>query len=234
MGTEGAFPAGAAAPLLLLAALGLGLLMARALVRLQRAGRVRAAARAGYFAACAGVLAAPQTRLAPTGFARVSGRWQGARVDLQAIPDALTFRKLPALWVMVSVLEPQPVAGETRIMARPGGQEPFSTFPGLPAEIRLPPEFPAHCALRCTAPGDLPPLAVLRALAPLFADPAVKEVVVSARGLRLVLLAEEAARTPYLLFREAELGRAPLPARRLVAALEALTAIGDSLNARAA
>ena len=50
----------------------------------------------------------------------------------------------------------------------------------------------------------------MAAQAALFADPLVKELVISPKGLRLVILAEEADRGRYLLFRDAEMGRMPL------------------------
>ncbi len=37
----------------------------------------------------------------------MSGVWGGMRFDLQAVSDTLTFRKLPTLWVMVTLTEAQ-------------------------------------------------------------------------------------------------------------------------------
>ena len=142
--------------------------------------------------------------------------------DLQALPDTLTFRKLPALWVMITITEPQPVTGETHIMARATGQESFSTHAQMPVEVNLPPGFPPDCTLRCTDPKALPTPEIFARIADLFSDPTVKEAVLSPKGLRLVVLAEEADRANYLIFRDAELGRHPLPETRLHPLLEAL------------
>ena len=101
------------------------------------------------------------------------------RSTVQAVPDALIFRKLPALWLLVTLTEPQPLAGETRIMVRPSGLEPFSTFAQLPTETAPPPGFPPHCVVRTTAPAHLPPAHVMATLAPLLEDPALKEIVLS-------------------------------------------------------
>ena len=198
--------------LLLLAALGLALSFIAAARRLWVEAARGRAARADYLRELPALLTDPRLRLEPSGFPRLAGRFAGHAIDVQAVPDALTFRKLPVLWLLVTLTEPQPLAGETRIMVRPSGLEPFSTFATLPAETASPPGFPAHCVVRTTAAGRLPPAHVMAALAPLFADPALKEVVLSPDGLRLVRLAEEAQRGPYLLFREAELGRSPVPA----------------------
>ena len=199
----------------LLIALGLGLWLAHTLVQILRAARGRAASRANYFAAASTLLVDTQRQIQPTGFARIAGRYDGLRFDLQALPDTLTFRKLPALWVMVTVTEPQPSGGEAHIMARTNGQEIFSTHAQMPVSVHLPPGFPPDCTLCCTDPAALPAPKVLAMIAPLFSDPKVKEAVLSPKGIRLVVLAEEGDRANYLIFRDAELGRTPLAPQRL-------------------
>ena len=199
----------------LLIALGLGLWLAQTLVQILRAARGRAASRANYFAAASNLLVDIQRQIQPTGFARIAGRYDGLSFDLQALPDTLTFRKLPALWVMVTVTEPQTSSGEAHIMARANGQESFSTHAQMPVSVHLPPGFPPDCTLRCTDPAALPAPEVLAMIAPLFSDPKVKEAVLSPKGIRLVVLAEEGDRANYLIFRDAELGRTPFAPQRL-------------------
>lgn len=195
---------------LILLALVAALLFATTARRLLRSAGMRKSARAGFFDGLAPSFTDPVLRLEPSGFPRLGGVWQGRPYDLQAVPDTLTFRKLPALWLLVTLIAPQPVKSETRIMARPSGQEPFSKHGALPFTTALPAGFPDHCSLKTTAPQDVPPPALLAMIAPLFDDPAVKEVVVSQKGLRIVLLVEEAPRGSYLIYRDAELGLVPL------------------------
>ena len=182
------------------------------------AARRRNRLRASYFTA----LTPRLTRTEPSGFPRVALDLQGRPFDLQAIPDSLSFRKLPCLWLLVTLTAPQPFRAETRIMARASGLEPFSTFATLPCELPLPAGFPDHCTLRTTDPAALPDLAPY---AGLFNDPKVKELTLSPKGLRLVVLAEEAPRTAYLLYREAELPSAPLDPARAQALMQALIAL---------
>ena len=174
------------------------------------------------------LLAEPRTRLEPSGFPRLAGRYSGHAVDVQAVPDALTFRKLPALWLLVTLTEPQPLAGETRIMVRPSGLEPFSTF--APAAHRDRAAAGLSRALRRADDRAGPSAArpVWPALAPLLEDPALKEIVLSPAGLRLVRLAEEAPKGAYLLFREADLGRTPVSAAVVQRMLETLTSSRES------
>lgn len=218
--------------LLALAAASLGL-AGWLLWRLRGAARARAARRAGYFDAAAELFTGVTRGLAPDGFARLNGQRGGRVFDLQAVPDTLTFRKLPALWVLVSLPGPVPVGATFDLMLRPTGGETFSNFGALRHSVAAPAGFPPGAALRTDDPAGLPDAGLLRPHLAVFADPAVKELVISPRGLRLVILAEEADRTRYLLFRDAEMGAVPLPPARLRPLLEVLAALAADLEAAA-
>ena len=62
-------------------------------------------------------------------------------------------------------------------------------------------------------------------------DPKVKELVLSPKGLRIVILGEEADRGRFLIFREAEMGRTPLSPARLQPMLDRLAALRDDILA---
>jgi hypothetical protein len=197
--------------------------------RLARATRDRTRARATYFSALKPLFDGGETRLQPDGFPRMTGRRGGLAFDLQAIPDTLTFRKLPALWVMVSLPESLPVPATLDLLARPSGNEPFTHFATLPHSLPRPPFLPEGIAARSDNAAAVPPQALLAAHADLFADPAVKELLISPKGLRIVFLAEEADRSRFLIFRDAEMGRTPLPASRVAPLLDRLAALRDDL-----
>jgi hypothetical protein len=216
--------------ILLLLAIGLGVWCVLTLRRVLAAVPARKAARAGFFAQSVPLLKDLRQEVQPTGFARVAGRYRGLAFDLQALPDTLSFRKLPALWVMVTLTEPQPLRGEVHLMARATGQENFSTFGQMPVALTMPPDFPPDITLRASSLHALPEPGILARIADLFADPRLKEAVLSPKGLRLVILAEEADRTSYLIFRDAELGSLPLPAARLQVLLEALADLHHAQN----
>jgi hypothetical protein len=205
---------------LALAALGLWLAL-----RLIRESRARTQSRAAYFDAVKGLFDGGETRLEPSGFPRMTGRRASLAFDLQAIPDTLTFRKLPALWVLVTLPEPLPLEATLDLMARPSGNEPFTKFATLPQSLPTPPDLPTEVAVRSDDASRIPPLNLIAAHADLFQDPRVKELVLSPKGLRIVILAEEADRGRYLIFREAEMGRTPLPPARLEPLLDRLAAI---------
>ncbi len=194
-------------------------------LRLIRETRARTAARAGFFAAVKPLFDGGETRLQPCGFPRMTGRRNGLAYDLQAVPDTLTFRKLPALWVLITLPDPLPLRATLDLMVRPSGNEPFSHFPTLPQSLPTPPVLPAHVAIRSDDAARITAAGLITTHASLFDDPQVKELVLSPKGLRIVILAEEADRGRFLIFREAELGRTPLSPDRLAPFLDRLAAM---------
>lgn len=197
--------------------------------RLVRESRLRTQSRAAYFDRVKPLFDGGETRLEPTGFPRMTGRRAGLAFDLQAIPDTLTFRKLPALWVLVTLPEPLPLEATIDLMARPSGNEPFTRFTTLPQSLPTPPGLPQEIAVRTDDAARVPPADLIARHADLFTDPRVKELVLSPKGLRIVLLAEEADRGRFLIFREAEMGRMPMSPERLKPLLDRLAAIRQDL-----
>lgn len=199
------------------------------LIRLLRAGSARAASRAGYLSLCHPPFTDRRLALAPSGFPRLNGRYQGRLIDLQVIPDALSTRKLPCLWLMVTLVEPQPVLSTIDIMQRATGAETFSRFPCLAFAHPLGSAFPEAATLRSDSPAA-PPDFMLRRHAGFFVDPRAKELVVSPKGIRLVWLAEEADRGAYLIFRNAEMAACPLDPAVLIPLLDRVLALSRCLQ----
>lgn len=197
--------------------------------RLFTESRIRTASRAAYFDAVKPLFEGGETRQQPTGFPRMTGRRDGLAFDLQAVPDMLTFRKLPALWVLVTLPEPLPLDATLDMMARPSGNEPFTKFASLPQSLPTPPELPKEVAIRSDDASRIPPPDLIARHAPLFQNPRVKELVLSPKGLRIVILAEEADRGRFLIFREAEMGRTPLSPQRLEPILDSLAALREDV-----
>lgn len=192
----------------------------------------RSAARAGYLDACLPLFAAPLKGVADTGLARVSGTYRGQMFDVQVVLDSLSLRKLPCLWLLITLVERLPVAGTFDVMLRATGVETFSKFGDLPDQIAVPTGFPVGCSIRTDA-ADLPSAAVIgRYMAALDAA-RLKEVVVAEAGVRVVWLAEEADRGRYLLFRDAEMGAEALQPEVLVALMDGLCGLWRDVMADA-
>ncbi|MFT3986460.1 hypothetical protein [Aestuariivirga sp.] len=168
-----------------------------------------------------------------TGYPRLAGTYRGVPVSLRFEKDALNFRKLPVLWLLITIAAPVPVKGRFDMMMRPRGIEPFSGFSDLPVQVTPPHGFPEDCAIRIDAPGNLPDEHMLRRHLALFQDDRVKELVIAPAGLRLTWMAEEAHRTRYLIFRDSDMGSAAIPAATVTALLDKLIAIRDDLIAHA-
>lgn len=209
---------------LLLPALALAILGLWLTLQLVQANRARTAARAAYFDAVKPLFSGVVQRIEPSGFPRLTGHHFGLAFDLQAIPDTLTFRKLPALWVMLTLPDLLPIRVTLDLMARPSGNETFSRFSTLPSVLPPIPGLPKDVAIHCDD-GPLPPVDLLLAHADLFSDPRVKELVLSPKGLRVVILAEEADRGRYLIFREAEMGMTPISPESIAPLLDRLRAL---------
>ncbi|WP_138935474.1 hypothetical protein [Roseovarius arcticus] len=192
---------------------------------LRRASAERHAQRTGYLDVCRALLGAPRMGCGGSGFARLGGHYRGVEADVQVLPDTLTFRKLPALWVLVTLPGPLPVGATMNLMIRPTGIEPFSRFHTLTHQLDSPDDFPEDCAIRTDSRAHMPPEDLVRAHLHIFDDPKVKELVISPKGVRIVFLAEEAQRSRYLIYRDAEMGATPLALDLLKPKLDQLIAL---------
>lgn len=216
--------------LFLLAGTILAILLVRSLALRRGATGARAALRAAYLDHCAPLFDDLRRGRSLHGFARINGRYRGRLFDVQVVPDTLTYRKLPTLWLLVTIPAPMPVRATLDFLVRPMGGEVFSNFANLPVQIDTPQGFPADTAVRTDDPQGLPPESLSDALRTAFFSERVKELVLSPKGLRIVWLAEEADRAGYLLFRDAEMGRIPLSAQVLQPILDRLAGLADGVE----
>lgn len=201
------------------------------LLRSIREGRLRATRRAAFLDDVQGLFSGGLKRLNPDGFPRLSGTYRNHTFDVQVVPDSLNFRKLPSLWLLVSLPEPMPVRATFDLMMRPRGVEMFSKHAELPVQMAPDTAFPHDCTVRTDAPQLLPPRPLLLKHTAILEDPRAKELVIAPNGLRIVWLCEEAARGSYLLFRDSEMGMTPFPALEVKPLLDYLLDLREDLNA---
>ena len=214
---------------LLAAIAGTGFLFA--LTRTIRETRQRAARRAAFLDDVQTLFSGGLKKLNPDGFPRISGTYRDLTFDIQAVPDTLNVRKLPSLWLLVSLPGPLPVRATFDLMMRPRGVELFSKHAELPVQMAPDPAFPPDCTVRTDAPDLLPPRQLLLKHSAILEDPLAKELVISPRGLRVVWLTEEANRGRYLLFRDSEMGLEPFPAAKVKPLLDYLIALREDVLA---
>jgi hypothetical protein len=160
------------------------------------------AERAGMLRPCAGLLAEPVEGRDPTGFGTLSGRFAGLPVVIRLIPEAMAFRRLPQLWLSVSVHHPTGVRGTIDVLRRVVGAEFYAPADGLPARYDVPDAWPGETLVR-GSPGAEPLLArASESVASILAEPRVKEVLLTPRGVRIVGQLCQGERGAYLLLRE--------------------------------
>jgi len=151
------------------------------------------------------------------------GAFQGWPVQARPIIDTLSTRKLPSLWLMLTMPAPLPVAATFDFMLRPAGGSSFSNHDQLPHASPTPRGWPADGVLRTDRP-DMPlDISALAPLEPLLRSSQLKEILVSPQGLRVVLLLAEADRARYGVFRQAEFGDIRVGAASLAATLTAMS-----------
>ena len=160
----------------------------------------------------------------------LTGRLDGRPVTARVVVDAVTLRKLPALWVEVVVHRALAAGGTLNVLRRPTGTEFFSPDGGLPHELAPPPGVPRPVRVACASPDRAPSTTVLAPATALLADPATKEVGVGRHGLRVVLLVAEGDQTSYRTARRAVFDRARVDPDAVARAVAVLEEVGDRVG----
>lgn len=171
----------------------------------------RHAARAGLLDGCSDLLDSPCRSTSAAGFANLKGRWLGYDVRLSLEEDHATLRKVPSLWLHVSVGGRAVArAGWLDILLRPQNTEFYSPSWDWDGRLEALPGWPEEAIYRTTqSPADL--RAIDGEVKRLFADERAKELVVTPRGVRITYQAKQANKGDYLLLRSAVFDETPLP-----------------------
>jgi len=165
-------------------------------------------------------------------FAVLEGRYRGYEVRLEPIVDHVALRKVPSLWLLVTLRAPVPFAGAFDLLARPQNVEFYSPSSTLEHAIALPAGWPAHASLRTDRPDAMPPQEIMAShIVGFFADPKAKEIVVTPRGVRLVYQARQAERSQYLVLRQAEFAEVALTPETVRELLDRAMALYQDLTA---
>ncbi|MEO6610115.1 MAG: hypothetical protein ABIN69_16770 [Aestuariivirga sp.] len=161
---------------------------------------------------------------------KLTGKYRGHVFQIQTVIDVLVTRKLPSLWLMVTLPEPQPVGATFDLMMRPAGPSTFSNFDFLENVIATPSTFPLHAVIRTDDPAKLPPTAEILPHLSLFFGPKGKELLISPKGLRVVVQAAQADRARYGVLREANFGAVVIDAELTVSCLNMLIDLNNALK----
>ena len=147
------------------------------------------------------LLAEPRLEQQGIDYPSLEGTYRGCHVRLRTLDDHLGYRKLPSLWLLATVHRPLPVGGVFDYLVRPENLEYYSPSGRLPISLPIPSDWPQHAWLRTDDPEAMPALERMAPWISEFEDPRMKELVVSARGVRFVYQAHEADRRRYRILR---------------------------------
>lgn len=163
----------------------------------------------------------------------------GTRVTLDVMTDTMVTRRLPQLWLRVTLQDDVPhMRPAIGVLARPTGSEYYSAVHAL-NELLTPPMTQVPMLMRGSADArDDRWQALRQGLASLVAqDPRLKEVVVTPRMIRVVVQAAEGERSAHLLLRQARFAVDTVPhqtIRQALALAEELRVLVGSAAQRAA
>ena len=201
------------------------------LVMLYRRDRTRLRTqRAQFFDRCSDLFQSYRvTQEGPT-YPLLSGRYRGHDIRLEPVIDNMAWRKVPVLWLRVTVLQPNPYQSILDLLVRPGGVEVFSPSSDLDHHLLLPDGWPEQALLCTDDPSPIPPLQLITPHISIFTDPYMKELVVTPRGVRLVRMIWQANRLHYALLREIKFEGIYLDPEVTKTLLDAAIDIADALS----
>jgi hypothetical protein len=200
-----------------------------------RDSRRMRASRAGLLDDCTSFFDEANLRHGGDGFPCLGGVIDGTTVTAELVPDTMTIRRLPQLWLVVTMRTELPVAGGLAALARPAGTEFYSLTEHFHHRLATPAELPEEVLIRgLDNRADELLAAVAPSLTALFCMPRTKEVAVTARGLRVVFQAGEGRRGEHLLMRQCVFDNAAVAPSTFRLLLDGLAAIRQAIAERAA
>jgi hypothetical protein len=178
------------------------------------------AARRSLLDCCRGVLDDEWLTAGGDGFPVLEGRAHGRQIKATLIPDTMVVRRLPQLWLSVTLKQRIPISPTLSILARHTGCEFYASTLDLPRRIDPPAVFPLDVLIR----GDGERASMLcQQLAPTLAqmlkDARVKEIILAPGGVRIVRQVAEGRRGEHLLLRQAVFDVREIPRTEFVQAL---------------
>lgn len=176
----------------------------------------------------------PMAGTAPDQFPIVSGRIaDGRRIRIELIADTLVTRRLPQLWLAVTVFE---TAGSTcptlGALARPTGSEYYSLVHGLP-EWMPPPAGNVPLLMRGNGSATAKQAAEAgEYFAGLFADPKVKEALIKPNATRIIYQASQGSRAAHMFLRQPQFELQTVPADMIEETIQRVLMLRTALAGR--
>ena len=214
--------------------LGLVLLVALAVACLawiyRRDQRRLKTQRSQLFRDCIGLLGQMEMRQDGLGYPILTGTYRQHRFHIDAIIDHIAVRKVPSLWLRVSLLQSLPGIATLDILMRSQNVEFYSPANDLPHQLELPPDWPTEAVIHTDDPDRLLPARMLTPHLDIFRRPQAKELLITPKGLRLVYQASQADKLHYQVLRQASFELPTLPPELLQELMDRLIALERSIQ----
>jgi hypothetical protein len=205
-----------------------------ALVWVYRRDQRRLKAQRGrLFASCLALLEDPRQRQDDLGYPILTGRYRGQRFHIDAVIDHIAVRKVPSLWLRVSLFADLPHLATLDILMRAQNVEFYSPSNDLPHRVDVPAGWPAEAVIHTDDPARMPPPGVIAPHLDFFRQPQAKEMLVTPKGLRLVYQASQADKLHYQVLRQANFAAPELAPELLRQLLDRLVALRAAIEAAA-
>jgi hypothetical protein len=160
------------------------------------------ATRGAMFEPCLPLLSRYRLEQDDVNFPILTGVYRGYPIRVEPIADHAAYRKIPSLWLLVTVAKRLPVAGAFDLLVRPQNVEFFSPWSELPNNLPPPQGWPAHSVIKTQGTARIPWISLLtRHVETIFSDVRAKELLVTPRGVRVVYQLTQAERSQYLVLR---------------------------------
>ncbi len=198
----------------------------------RRAQRGFAARRAAIFDDCRALFEQSGQIDPGSDYPLLQGQYGNAKVLLQPLLDHVGYRKVPSLWLVLTVDSPMALSGSFDVLFRPANIEFFSQIEQLAQRIHLGDEWPSHHMARVSPVGWQAPLSAIHtALGDAIASPDLKEIVVTPRGVRLVVRVCGVERGSYLVLRSMLTEVEQIPSEWLAYWLDTLLTVAEAVRA---
>ena len=161
-----------------------------------------------------------EAKLSPHGldFPKLRGRYGRFDVLLELVADTLAVRKVPPLWLLVTIKGNSLTKGSLDLIVRPQNNEFYSPAWQWSGHLQAPDNWPAHSMIKYQ--DEPASIEVLNKFMPLlFADERMKELLVLPSTVRITYMAKQAERGEYMLMRNSIFDTVPIKkelVRRLI------------------
>lgn len=165
------------------------------------------------------------------GIPKLEGRYRGLDLKLDLIPDTMTIKRLPQLWLSVTALQPLNIAeAGVAILIRPSGADFYSLTEKMSERLDPPPSLPWESLVRGETDKSAATLGkIAPAAARILSDPKAKEIAATKRGVRIVYQLSEGKRGQHLLMRQCDFEGASLSPELLATLVNNLQSLLSTL-----